>query len=166
MAVAGPIAAILAPAKARPSSPSDSSLAATTGTAFALVKTIQSYCPRLARAASSSDVSAIGAIRITGNSTGSAPRAISRSESALACSRARVTSTRFPKSGRDRTSSNQRSVSRSRTTSPTMQTAGGVSFARFTSSTIVLSVPVTTRCFVQVPHCTSATGVSAARPCS
>ena len=103
---------------------------------------------------------------MAGNSSGSAPRVRSRSDRALACSRARVTTIFLPNRGCVAMSSNHCSFSRRRTTSPTTHTAGGVSLACFTSLTIVASVPTTTRCRVQVPHCTRATGVSAVRPFS
>jgi hypothetical protein len=102
-------------------------------------------------------------IRIVGNSTGSAPSVRSRSVSSDACSRARVTRILRPNSG---PTSNQRRRSRQFTTSPMIVTAGAVIFASRMISTIVASVPTTTRCRVQVPHCTSATGVSEARPFS
>ena len=60
-------------------------------------------------------------MRIAGASTTSAPSARSRAASALACARARVTTTLRPLSGRR---SNQASSSRSAATGPTIVTAG------------------------------------------
>ena len=65
-----------------------------------------------------------GSISMAGSSTGIAPSSASSRARALACRRVRVMSTRLPNSGR---SSNQRSVSRRRTTSPTTVIAGGSS---------------------------------------
>jgi len=92
---------------------------------------------------------------------GVAPRSMSVSANTLAWSRERVTTMRFPKSGFD---SNQLSLSRSETTSPTTMMAGGPSFASCTFGTISFSVPVTTLWSVRVPHWMRATGVSALLP--
>ncbi len=100
-------------------------------------------------------------IAIVGASTGSAPSARSRSESALAWWRVRGTSTRLPESGRV---SNQASSSRSAATSPITVTAGGATPTAF--SAMFASVPVTTSCRGVVPQRTSATGVDAGLPCA
>ena len=67
-------------------------------TALALVNTIQSNASGFAAARSSGSGSSGGAIRIMGASMDSAPRAVRRSTSSGACSRGRVTRTRFPNS--------------------------------------------------------------------
>src|ERR1035438_7168068 len=73
-------------------------------------------------ARSSGAGSAGGRISMVGNSTTPAPSAERREASAPACSLARVTTIRLPNSGRR---SNQSSLWRRRTTSPTMMVAGG-----------------------------------------
>src|ERR1019366_9088338 len=73
-------------------------------------------------ARSSGPQSAGGRISIVGSSMTPAPSAPRREARASACSRARVTTMRLPNSGRR---SNQSSLSRRRTTSPTMMVAGG-----------------------------------------
>ncbi len=83
------------------------------------------------------------------------------SANTLAWSRERVTTTRFPNSGLD---SYQFSFSLSLTTSPTMMMAGGPSLASLTLGTMSLSVPVTTRWSVRVPHWMRAIGVSGLLP--
>ena len=73
-------------------------------------------------------------MRMTGASMQAAPSAVSFSVSADACTRARVTRILLPKSGRVAGRSNQRRLSRSLTTSPTMKIAGGRIPARTTVS--------------------------------
>ncbi len=92
---------------------------------------------------------------MAGTSTVAAPRADSRATSSLACSRARVTTTRRPMSGRF--SNHARSLA---ATSPTTMVDGVPSAC----APMVPSVARTVRCSGRVPHCTAATGVSGDRP--
>ena len=100
---------------------------------------------------------------MVGNVITSAPSASSRSASAPACARGRVTTTRRPKSGR---SSNHAIRSRSVTTLPTTTTPGAVSPAARTRAASVPAVATTVACAPVVPLWIAAAGVSAASPCA
>ena len=105
-------------------------------------------------------------MRMAGTSRTSAPSSSSAAVSREAWLRARVTSTRRPKSGRWLRRSNHWSLSRSFTTSPTRKMAGGLSPARCTSSAARPTVVTSTRCSGFVPQRMTAAGVSALRPFS
>ena len=98
---------------------------------------------------------------MVGISSTSAPRSVNFRESWLACSRVRVTTTRWPKSGRF---SNQFSFERSFTTSPTTTTVGGPIFSRSATFAIVSRVPSIECWRPVVPQRTIATGVFGAMP--
>lgn len=152
-AVAGPMAHRRVLAKARASRSIACKRDHTALTPLTLVKMIQSYW-RL-NASSSRAVSCTGSIWITGNSIGSAPNVLKSKDNSLACSRARVTRMRLPN---NRRASNQASFSRSVTTWPMTNTAGGSS--RWLRSTISPSVPTTVSCWEVVPQRITAASVS------
>ena len=148
--VPGPIAATRRPPSARVSSPAGASpRSKNASTPLADVNTSHAY------SASGGRSKSIGSIAIDGSSTTSAPSPSRRARSALACSRARVTTMRRPNSGR---CSNQPRSSAA--TSPTTIALG----ASTPRSAIVASVPRTVCCSGRVPHRTAATGVVGARP--
>src|SRR5256885_18047 len=90
---------------------------------------------------------------MVGNVITSAPLASSRSASAPACARGRVTTMRRPKSGR---SSNHAIRSRSVTTLPTTTTPGASSPAARTRAASVPAVATTVACAPVVPPWTAA----------
>src|SRR5882724_10088748 len=98
---------------------------------------------------------------MVGTSNTSAPRSRNWRENWLACSRVRVTTMRWPNSGRF---SNQFSFERSFTTSPITVTAGEEKFSAVASSAMSASVPAMDCCRPVVPQRTIATGVAAAIP--
>ena len=101
--------------------PRPRSRSATQRTAFADVKTSQSYRSSFSSARSSGAGSSGGRNSRRGTCTGFAPRARSICTRSLPCSRSRVTRTERPRRGRR---SNQSRCSRNRTTSPTTMTVG------------------------------------------
>ena len=139
---AGASARASRPAGARPRSKNAS-------TPFADVNTIH---PKAARSGS---VKSIGAMRIVGSSSTSAPSASSRARSSLTCCRARVTTIVRPNSGR--ASNHEKS---SAATSPTTIALGDSTPA----SAIVPNVARNVRWSGRVPNRTAATGVSSSRP--
>ena len=156
-AVPGPIAATLAPAKARASAgvvpwPRRSNSALT---AFGLVKQTRSYCVRSGGGPGS------GCVRITGACTTFAPSSWSARAKPLACARARVTATVWPLSGRGDSHS---SAPASPATGPTTVIEGARSCSRRAISAMLCSVPVTVRWSGSVPRSTIATGSEAGRP--
>ena len=98
---------------------------------------------------------------MVGISKTSAPCSSNWRESWLACSRVRVTTMRWPNSGRF---SNQFSFERSFTTSPITVTAGAEKFFAAARSAMSASVPAMDCCRPVVPQRTIATGVAAAIP--
>ena len=86
-----------------------------------------------------------------------------RFDRSLACWRVRVTTTVWPKRGRD---SNQLSFSRKPTTRPTIVRAGGASFASATRCGRSEMVPTAVRCRGVVPQRIDAAGMSGGMPCS
>ena len=114
-------------------------------TPLPLVNTIQSKVDASSQARPSASASSGGAIWIVGAGIASAPRSSSISMSSPACSSDRVTTIRFPKSGR---SSNQRRWSRSPATAPTTSIAASPSRAREAMSP---SVPWMVSCDGSVP---------------
>jgi hypothetical protein len=88
-------------------------------------------------------------MRMVGTSRTSAPNSASRFANFPAWPVRRVTTIRFPNSGRF---SNQFNFPRSFTTSPTMVSAGGEIFFSAASFAIVASVPETDFCLPSVPH--------------
>ena len=100
---------------------------------------------------------------MAGTSITLAPSISSFSVSAEAWARARVTTKVFPKRG---LVSNQLRESRSFTTSPTINMAGGFMPVRTTSSYALSNVVTRVRCSGWVPQRIRAAGVSAGRPFS
>ncbi|OPY04112.1 MAG: hypothetical protein A4E67_02550 [Syntrophaceae bacterium PtaB.Bin038] len=160
-AVAGPIVQMRTPLRSRMSPPLSRSLAKKCFTPFALVKTIQSYPSRPARARSMSPQFAGGAMRIVGKRIASAPSAASSRANSPACSSGLVTTMPFPNRG---LASNQSSLGRSATTSPTTRMDGGLNPCFFAFAAMSASVPVSVCCSGVVPHRMSAAGVSGAFP--
>ncbi len=103
----------------------------------------------------------MGRSSIRGSSTASAPWSRRSSENSAHWWAARVTSTRFPKSGFHRSQSQRL---RSSTTPPTITSAGARTPSARARSTMSASVPVTTRCPGQEARSTTATGVAGSRP--
>ena len=93
----------------------------------------------------------------------SAPSAASRRDSVLACSRARVTTTERPNSGR---CSIQASASRMAATGPTTVTAGAGRPSSAARPPISASAPVIVACDGSVPCETTAADSSGERPAS
>ena len=151
-AVPGPMAASFTPARSRPSRRASQKRPAP----LADVSTTHATSSRSATAARSAAPSSSGSvISMVGTTTGSAPAARSGAASADAWWAGRVTTTRFPKSGRD--SNQSRSVA---ATAPMTMTLG----ACRSWSAMVASVARTVCCSGRVPQRTAAAGVSGARP--
>ncbi|CAB4789057.1 unannotated protein [freshwater metagenome] len=129
-AVPGPIAATFTPQNTRASSPATSiPLSKNPSTPLGEVKMIHSKPP------SSGRVTSRGSILMDGSSSTSAPRISSLSRSELACSRARVTTMRAPRSGRCSNHEKSRAA-----TSPTTIADGERMPASPASASVVRSV--------------------------
>jgi hypothetical protein len=127
---------------------------------FSLVNSTASYVASPVNAASIGARSVTGRMLMSGSSIGIAPRRRTSVAVREAWLSLRGTNTRLANSG---SASNQLIVSRSRTTSPTITSAGVPMPASRTRSAMSASVPITTRCSGLVADWITAAGVAGER---